>query len=1109
MCYILFMYNRILCCHNLNFSKHYSLIHSSKGSVQNHWFIQERRVTSQWSIYSIDSYKTLIHSGKTSYESVIRLLNRFVQNHWFIQERRVTSQWSDYSIDSFKTLIHSGKMSYESVIRLLNRFVQNTDSFRKDELRVSDPFTQSIRSKHWFIQERRVTSQWSVYSIDSFKITDSFRKDELRVSDPFTQSIHSKHWFIQERRVTSQWSVYSIDSFKTLIHSGKTSYESVIRLLNRFVQNTDSFRKDELRVSDPFTQSIRSKHWFIQERRVTSQWSVYSIDSFKTLIHSGKTSYESVIRLLNRFVQNTDSFRKDELRVSNPFTQSIRSKHWFIQERRVTSQWSVYSIDSFKITDSFRKDELRVSDPFTQSIRSKSLIHSGKTSYESVISLLNRFVQNTDSFRKDELRVSDPFTQSIRSKHWFIQERRVTSQWSVYSIDSFKTLIHSGKTSYESVIRLLNRFVQNTDSFRKDELRVSDPFTQSIRSKHWFIQERRVTSQWSVYSIDSFKTLIHSGKTSYESVIRLLNRFVQNTDSFRKDELRVSDPFTQSIRSKHWFIQERRVTSQWSVYSIDSFKTLIHSGKTSYESVIRLLNRFVQNTDSFRKDELRVSDPFTQSIRSKHWFIQERRVTSQWSVYSIDSFKTLIHSGKTSYESVIRLLNRFVQNTDSFRKDELRVSDPFTQSIRSKHWFIQERRVTSQWSVYSIDSFKTLIHSGKTSYESVIRLLNRFVQNTDSFRKDELRVSDPFTQSIRSKSLIHSGKTSYESVISLLNRFVQNTDSFRKDELRVSDPFTQSIRSKHWFIQERRVTSQWSVYSIDSFKTLIHSGKTSYESVIRLLNRFVQNTDSFRKDELRVSDPVYSIDSFKTLIHSGKTSYESVIRLLNRFVQNTDSFRKDELRVSDPFTQSIRSKHWFIQERRVTSQWSVYSIDSFKTLIHSGKTSYESVIRLLNRFVQNTDSFRKDELRVSDPFTQSIRSKHWFIQERRVTSQWSVYSIDSFKTLIHSGKTSYESVIRLLNRFVQNTDSFRKDELRVSDPFTQSIRSKHWFIQERRVTSQWSVYSIDSFKTLIHSGKTSYESVIRLLNRFVQNTDSLSAVCLHPNMHTIHPICPK
>ncbi len=217
MCYILFMYNRILCCHNLNFSKHYSLIHSSKGSVQNHWFIQERRVTSQWSVYSIDSFKTLIHSGKTS---------------------------------------------YESVIRLLNRFVQNTDSFRKDELRVSDPFTQSIRSKHWFIQERRVTSQWSVYSIDSFKTL-----------------IHSG------RRVTSQWSVYSIDSFKTLIHSGKTSYESVIRLLNRFVQN----------------------HWFIQERRVTSQWSVYSIDSFKTLIHSGKTSYESVIRLLNRFVQNLDS----------------------------------------------------------------------------------------------------------------------------------------------------------------------------------------------------------------------------------------------------------------------------------------------------------------------------------------------------------------------------------------------------------------------------------------------------------------------------------------------------------------------------------------------------------------------------------------------------------------------------------------------------------------------------------------------------------------------------------------------------------------------------------------------------------------------------------
>ncbi len=238
------------------------------------------------------------------------------------------------------------------------------------------------------------------------------------------------------------------------------------------------------------------------------------------------------------------------------------------------------------------------------------------------------------------------------------------------------------------MIRLLNRFVQNTDSFRKDELRVSDPFTQSIRSKHWFIQERRVTSQWSVYSIDSFKTLIHSGKTSYESVIRLLNRFVQNTDSFRKDELRLSDPFTQSIRSKHWFIQERRVTSQWSVYSIDSFKI----------------------TDSFRKDELRVSDPFTQSIRSKHWFIQERRVTSQWSVYSIDSFKTLIHSGKKSYESVIRLLNRFVQNS----------------------WFIQERRVTTQWSVYSIDSFKTLIHSGKTSYDSVIRLLNQFVQITDS-----------------------------------------------------------------------------------------------------------------------------------------------------------------------------------------------------------------------------------------------------------------------------------------------------------------------------------------------------------------------------------------
>ncbi len=429
----------------------------------------------------------------------------------------------------------------------------------------------------------------------------------------------------------------------------------MIRLINRFVQNTDSFRKDELRVSDPFTQSIRSKHWFIQERRVTSQWSVYSIDSFKTLIHSGKTSYESVIRLLNRFVQNTDSFRKDELRVSDPFTQSIRSKHWFIQERRVTSQWSVYSIDSFK-----------------------TLIHSGKTSYESVIRLLNQFVQNTDSFRKDELRVSDPFTPSIRSKHWFIQERRVTSQWSVYSIDSFKTLIHSGKTSYESVIRLLNRFVQNTDSFRKDELRVSDPFTQSIRSKHWFIQERRVTSQWSVYSIDSFKI----------------------TDSFRKDELRVSDPFTQSIRSKHWFIQERRVTSQWSVYSIDSFKTLIHSGKTSYESVIRLLNRFVQNTDSFRKDELRVSDPFTQSIRSKHWFIQERRVTSQWSVYSIDSFKTLIHSGKTSYESVIRLLNRFVQNTDSFRKDELRVSDPFTQSIRSKHWFIECCMPASQYAYY-------------------------------------------------------------------------------------------------------------------------------------------------------------------------------------------------------------------------------------------------------------------------------------------------------------------------------------------------------------------------------------------------------------------------
>lgn len=40
-------------------------------------------------------------------------------------------------------------------------------------------------------------SLWIIHANDLFKITDSFSKDELWVIGPFTQSIRSKHWFIE------------------------------------------------------------------------------------------------------------------------------------------------------------------------------------------------------------------------------------------------------------------------------------------------------------------------------------------------------------------------------------------------------------------------------------------------------------------------------------------------------------------------------------------------------------------------------------------------------------------------------------------------------------------------------------------------------------------------------------------------------------------------------------------------------------------------------------------------------------------------------------------------------------------------------------------------
>ncbi len=90
-------------------------------------------------------------------------------------------------------------------------------------------------------------------------------------------------------------------------------------------------------VTKSFMQLVCLKHWFIIKQNKwlwVSQWIIYSIDLFKTLIHSCTEQVimsKSLNHSLNIFIKNTDSWmKKMTSETLNNLFKWFDETHWFI-----------------------------------------------------------------------------------------------------------------------------------------------------------------------------------------------------------------------------------------------------------------------------------------------------------------------------------------------------------------------------------------------------------------------------------------------------------------------------------------------------------------------------------------------------------------------------------------------------------------------------------------------------------------------------------------------------------------------------------------------------------------------------------------------------------